>query len=270
MKKRINLLIYLLCIFITTSCELLESHPYDVHITGETNINQHNIERIKHNCSQKEEIRFIFMGDTQRWYNETEDFVEAVNQRSDIDFVIHGGDISDFGATKEFMWQRDILNELSIPYVVIIGNHDYLGNGEQAFRKVFGLPNFSFVAGGIKFTCLDTNALDNSYERAIPDFSFIEETISQEKESYEKSIIAMHVPPFDLIFNNNVNKVFENYVKQYDNLLFCLHAHTHHWSIKDLFEDGVTYYGCDSIEKRSYLVFTIHKDKTYKYERIYF
>lgn len=27
-----------------------------------------------------------------------------------IDFVIHGGDMSDFGVTKEFLWQRDIMN----------------------------------------------------------------------------------------------------------------------------------------------------------------
>ena len=41
------------------------------------------------------------ISDTQRWYNSTEDVVKALNARGDIDFVIHGGDQSDFGVTKE-------------------------------------------------------------------------------------------------------------------------------------------------------------------------
>ena len=52
------------------------------------------------------------MGDSQRWYDATEDFVKEINKRDDIDFVIHGGDMSDFGVTKEFLWQRDIMNGL--------------------------------------------------------------------------------------------------------------------------------------------------------------
>ena len=40
------------------------------------------------------------ISDTQRWYNSTEDVVKALNARGDIDFVIHGGDQSDFGVTK--------------------------------------------------------------------------------------------------------------------------------------------------------------------------
>ena len=39
------------------------------------------------------------MGDSQRWYDETLDFVGEINKRDDIDFVIHGGDMSDFGVT---------------------------------------------------------------------------------------------------------------------------------------------------------------------------
>ena len=71
------------------------------------------------------------MGDSQRWYDETEDFVKEINKRNDIDFVIHGGDMSDFGLTKEFLWQRDIMNGLNVPYVALIGNHDCLGTGSR-------------------------------------------------------------------------------------------------------------------------------------------
>ncbi|MDD4610273.1 MAG: metallophosphoesterase [Bacteroidaceae bacterium] len=271
MIKNYKVLISLFIIAsLISSCEMFESHPYDVHITGERNINKKNSKRITEACKDKEVIRFVFMGDTQRWYDETADFVNAINLRDDIDFVIHGGDISDFGATKEFIWQRDILNGLHVPYVVAIGNHDYLGNGEEAFRAIFGDPDFTFMAGKSKFVCLNTNALDNDYSRDIPNFSFIEETITQEENPYENSIVIMHVPPFDRIFNNNVNKVFEYYIHQYNNPLFCLHAHTHHWSIRDLFDDGVLYYGCDAIHERTYMIFTINPDNTYTYELVHF
>ena len=80
-----------------------------------------------------------------------------------IDFVIHGGDMSDFGVTKEFLWQRDIMNGLKVPYVALIGNHDCLGTGEETYKTVFGPTNFSFIAGNVKFVCLNTNALEYDY-----------------------------------------------------------------------------------------------------------
>jgi 3',5'-cyclic AMP phosphodiesterase CpdA len=66
------------------------------------------------------------------------------------DFVIHGGDISDFGLTKEFLWMRDIMNGLKAPYVVIIGNHGCLANGTEIYRKIFGEENFSSLADDCK------------------------------------------------------------------------------------------------------------------------
>ena len=40
-------LLLLLLIVCFTSCEMLESHPYDAHITGERGINAKNCERIE-------------------------------------------------------------------------------------------------------------------------------------------------------------------------------------------------------------------------------
>ena len=137
-----------LCCLLVAGCDLIDYHPYDVDIKGERDINAKNIQKIEAKCLGKSTIRFIAMGDSQRWYDETVDFVNAVNKRDDIDFVVHGGDFSDFGLTDEFLWQRDIMNKLKVPYVGLIGNHDCLGTGEDAFRQIFGDTNFSFIAGG--------------------------------------------------------------------------------------------------------------------------
>ncbi len=82
-----------LCLgFLLTGCDLIEYHPYDVRIDGETNINLKNIEKIQQQCAGKDTIRFAFMGDSQRWYDETADFVKHINKQDSIDFVIHGLD----------------------------------------------------------------------------------------------------------------------------------------------------------------------------------
>lgn len=252
------------------SCEMIEYHPYDGRVTGETNINKKNIDRIEKAFKDKESIRFVMTGDTQRWYDETEDFVKNINARKDIDFVIHGGDVSDFGLTKEFLWQRDILNKLSVPYIVLLGNHDCLANGIEVFHKVFGEVNFSFIAGRTKFVCLNTNALEFDYSHPVPDFQFIEQEFESRREEYDKTVFVMHVKPFSEQFNNNVANVFQRYIKEFPNLQFCLNAHDHQLAVDDLFDDGVIYYGSANIAKRNYLVFTLMPDNTYDYEVVEF
>ena len=249
--------------------DLFEVHPYDGRVTGETNINAKNIKRIEGNCADKTTIRFIMVGDTQRWYDETADFVSAANGRDDIDFVIHGGDISDFGLTKEFMWQRDILNKLRVPYVVILGNHDCLGTGKYVFQEIFGKENFSFMAGDVKFLCLNTNALEYDYSHPIPDFGFIEGELRGNTPNHRKTIVAMHAPPYSEQFNNNVARVFHRSINLLPELQFCLYAHVHHIEAGELFDDGVMYYSSASIEKRNYLLFTITSEG-YTYEVIDF
>lgn len=136
-----KLLFFVLLALCFSGCDMLETHPYDVHITGERELTNKNIQLIENKMQSKKTIRFAMISDTQRWYNSTEDVVKALNARGDIDFVIHGGDQSDFGVTKEFIWMRDIFNKFQMPYVCLLGNHDCLGTGEDAYRAIYGDPN---------------------------------------------------------------------------------------------------------------------------------
>jgi len=264
-KKKIIILTQLFFAFTFFSCDLFEYQPYDGRISGETGINATNIKRIEENTEGKDTIRFVMMGDSQRWYDETEDFVKSLNKRNDIDFVIHGGDMSDFGATKEFMWMRDIMNSLKVPYVAILGNHDCLGNGEDIYEEIFGEENFSFMAGKTKFVCLNTNALEYDYSHPVPDFTFINNELKNKSPNQEKTVIAMHVRPLGVQFNNNSAQLFEYYVKQFPGIQFCLNAHDHNIEVEDIFNDGIIYYGSNCMKDRSYLLFTI-TPKGYTYE----
>ena len=107
-----------LCIFLS-ACDLIDYHPYDGRLTiSERDINDHNIPLIEAATKDKDTIRFVLMGDTQRSYDETEDFVKHINTKKDsIDFIIHGGDYTEFGMKKEYEWTVNILSKLDIPYV---------------------------------------------------------------------------------------------------------------------------------------------------------
>jgi len=246
---------------------MFEVHPYSGDIKGKKHINSSNIKRIEQNFADKDTIRYAFISDSQRWYDELNDFVKMVNQRDDIDFIIHGGDISDFGLTKEFLWQRDILEKLKQPYVVLLGNHDCLANGEEIFSQVFGTPNYSFIAGKTKFLCLNTNALESDYSNPIPDFSFIESEREKDRDRFQQTVVLMHARPTSEQFNNNVANVFQYSIKQFPNLLYCSNGHDHRYQEDDIFNDGIIYYGTPNIGKRQYIIFTITKD-SYTHELV--
>lgn len=261
--------IFLVLLFLP-ACELIDYHPYDGRLSSdtETGINRKNIERIEAACREKDTIRFIMMGDSQRSLDETEMFVASVNQRNDVDFIIHGGDMADFGLKKEYEWTHEIMSRLTVPYVAILGNHDIIGNGDRVYLKMYGAENFSFIAGSTKFICLNTNAIEFDYSHPVPDFSFIKSEF-QDTLSHTQTVVAMHAPPGCEQFNNNVMDAFQGYLRKFPHLLFCLHAHNHNGSVNDIFEDGILYYGCSNMQKRSYLYFTVTPE-AYTYEVVKF
>ena len=86
-----NLYTLLVCLLLA-GCDLIDYHPYDGRISykEDKDINETNIFKIQNTCQNKDTIRFAFTGDTQRWLDETNDFVKHINQQDSIDFVIHG------------------------------------------------------------------------------------------------------------------------------------------------------------------------------------
>lgn len=266
MKK---ILLILTVSIVCNSCNMLEYHPYDPDPKYH-NINKENIRKIEEKFKDKETIRFVWMGDSQRWYDETEDCVADINKRDDIDFVIHGGDISDFGMTREFEWVHDMMKKLKVPYVALVGNHDLLGNGLQVYESMYGKLDFSFIAGKTKFLCVNTNALEFDYSRSVPDLEYIKREKEKEtQEQYDKTVVVMHANPFGDQFTANSAYPFQEAIKKMKSLQFCLHAHAHALMVNDFFEDGIIYYGCDAMKGRSYMLFTLTAS-SYKYEVIHF
>ena len=83
-----------------TSCsDMFDTHPYDIHFDGETDINAKQIAKIESQFAEKDTLRVAFISDTHGWYSDTKDEVADLNQRTDINFVIHCGDLTDTGTS---------------------------------------------------------------------------------------------------------------------------------------------------------------------------
>lgn len=248
-----------------TSCGLFETHPYDVDIYGDRDLTCKNIGLIESATPGRRSLRFAMISDTQGAYDETSAVVNAIN-REQVDFVLHGGDLSDYGMAKEFMRQRDIMDGFDAPYVCVIGNHDCLATGKDTYKAIFGPLNFAFTAGMVRFICLNTNALEYDYSCPVPDFGFLESELSCISPEIGITVFLMHVKPYEMVFNNNVAKTFQKYISSFPGEKFCLYGHEHQFKMDDLFGDGIIYYQCPDIAKRCYLLFTINEDNTYECE----
>lgn len=266
---------------ILSGCDNFEYHPYAAKIEGKTGVNKANIKRICTGITALP-LKFAFITDTQSAYDETAKAIDIIRQRGDIDFIVHGGDQTDFGLPKEFMWCRDILEKARIPYFAVIGNHDCLGNGEDSFTYIYGRKNFSFNVAGVHFLCLNTNALEYDYSEPVPDLDFMERDANDVKAlnsstpgTITHTVVIMHSRPYDEQFNNNLAKVFLLYLLQFPGMesdapsrqggdfagsrqkAFCVNGHNHHMAVNDIYDQGILFYQCANMERRSFFVFTI-------------
>jgi len=257
-------------VFLITACsDMFDTHPYDVDVHGEKGINKKQMAVIESRFADKDTLRVAFISDTHLWLSDARDQVEEINHRDDIDFVVHCGDLTDTATGKEYEWSRDILMKLNCPFVALIGNHDYLGTGDQTYDVMYGEKDFSFIASRVKFVCLNTNATEYDYMAAVPNFDFMETEMVNDSDRFDRTIVVMHAAPYSDQFNNNVCKAFRRYLDFFPGLMCCVYGHDHNDTVSRIYGDDLIFYAIDCAEHRNYRIFTITPDD-YEVEQIYF
>jgi len=136
--------------------------------------------------------------DSNRMFEEAIAHLHALGRRPDL--VLLTGDLVDEGRPEEYAQVRRLLAQLSIPYLVIPGNHDHRENFRTAFADHAYLP-----ATGALHYCIDTHpvrivALDS----CIPGLhhghvdaeglAWLQRTLEADRE--KPTLLMLHHPPF--------------------------------------------------------------------------
>ncbi len=247
------------------ACEEFEYSPYEIRLSeDEKNINGRNIERIEAlNLSPTDTLRFILTADTQGFYEENEKLVAHINRRDDVDFVLIGGDLTDFGLTKEFKLVHQDFKTLKVPYVAVVGNHDAINNGKEVFSAMYGNYDESFTVGNTRFILLNTNYLE--FDKQVPNLDWLEAEL-QASEGYENIFVISHIPPTNTEFGEENSVRYGQLMNEY-NVTYSLHGHNHNYKFHFPFGEQVPVLETAATEKLEYIVFTVVGDEV-NFERV--
>ena len=242
-------------------CELLEFSPNAYNGSKEqSDLTAKNLARMAANPLRTgDTLRFVFTGDSQRFYDHAEKLVESVNRQSGLAFMVVAGDITDFGLAREMRWVDDRLRKLDIPYLTVIGNHDQVGNGRDAYQHIFGPLNYSFVYGDTKFVLIDTNSREYNFNGRIPDIGWLQRQ-TRSLDGAKRQVVLCHVPPQDGDFDPNLTEPYAQTLATAPKLAFALNGHTHRFEVGQPFGDGVTYISSYSFQKDQYVILTVWND----------
>lgn len=252
---------------IFTYCNNYEYSPnetFDKH--SYKNGNAINLNKLG-NGSGDDTITFALTGDTHISRDQAVKFYKKVNSIPDIDFVVVDGDLSEFGILKEMEWIYRTLNFLKVPYMAVVGNHDLTSRGGEVFQMMFGEFNYSFVYGGIKFICHDTNSREYDFNGQVPSIPWLKSELAP--ESGVKAYVAIsHVPPNSVDFDQSLFKDYTTAFAETPNFLASLHAHDHRYEQLRIDDSGIPYIVTNAMQNSEFLLARIIHNKI-SFERIY-
>ena len=103
-------------------------------------------------------VRFAYISDNHFSFGSPSvkalrECIQDINRQDSLDFVLFGGDITDFGADDEIHAVKQMMDSLRYKYYVVAGNHDakWSESGCNTFKEVFGYEHFEFEVKGWRF-----------------------------------------------------------------------------------------------------------------------
>jgi 3',5'-cyclic-AMP phosphodiesterase len=243
---------------ILAACNSFEYSPNQVFDSNAPrNLNKINLRKLEPKAPDDDTVTIAFVGDSQRFYDDVEDFVEKVNTMPSVDFVLLAGDITDFGLLREYEWIQNEFSALHAPYLAVIGNHDVVGNGEDVFRRMFGPLNYSFVYDSIKFVVHNTNSREYVSQN-VPNLEWLEGELDKETDNQVKYFVGVsHVPPMDADFNPSLVEAYSGLFAETPGFLVSLHGHVHEHTDDYPYNDGVRYITSFAFNQRSFVLLRI-------------
>jgi len=232
---------------------------YEITVSDdEKDINQKNLQRVFQTVESKDTLTIIFTGDSQRFYDETTAFKDAVNQEKDIDFVIFAGDLTDFGIIQEYQAMHNIFKELNIPYLCVVGNHDFNYNGGEIFLQMYGPYDFAFTLHDFRFVFLNSNGREFGWNGEVPNIPWLTEQLA-DTSNYFGAIVVNHVAPGHVDFDSALEESYVEALHQAGKTMMQLNGHNHDFAESYPYYGDIHYINSYSTQKRKYIKLKIWK-----------
>lgn len=254
-----SVLFLVVVLFFLTGC-YDDLFKYSIHqIKGEysgRNINRVNSSLIENLYKDPDtDFTFAVVTDSHVFYDELERAVDIISATPGISFLIHIGDFSDTGLLFQYEETLSVLEKLPVPYVVVPGNHDLLGNGHKIFTDIFGTMNFSFTCNGAFFIIANNNNWESDIDTANESWYLL-----SSKMDLPYRIVVTHIPIES--GSRFSEEAFEEYIqlcKNY-NIQLSLHGHSHRYSFTENIADNTQMLVADGILNRKF--YLVHVKST--------
>ena len=246
-----------ICLFLAAvfwSCDPWFAYsPYEAGLEqayhGTTEKNLAKIQAI--DVGDSKTFKIALLSDPHYHYGKLEDAITHINADPSYVFAIVAGDLTENGLKQEFVFFHETMAKLKIPYITVIGNHDYLSNGELLYNQMYGTYNYTLVFNNTKFVLFDNNTIESEKE---PNFDWFASELVNDK-GYDHVIPLAHVPPYDVQMEKYHKKYHE--LVSRNNIPVSIHGHRHDFSVEDVYGDGIKYVTISSPQKRTYTELTI-------------
>lgn len=241
--------------------KLFEYSPYEARVPAEfENTINKNLQLIKDIQLNAGAFSFAFIADNHYHYDNLRAVIDDINKNDEILFVIFGGDIADRGLLKEYMIFYDVMKNLNKPYLTVIGNHDYLVNGETVYSQMFGEYNYSFEFNECKFVIFDDIIWESNKD---PDFDWLSMQLA-DNELYKQVFVIAHIPPFPDQFSEEMVQTYSSLMQE-NNVQLSMHGHIHTYSFGKVFNDSVNYLTGPWLKEPEYCIINVF-DKSFNIE----
>ncbi len=211
-------------------------------------------------------LRIAVVGDTQRYFDDTHDLVAAINARDDVQLVVQVGDFAHVGILLEYRLTKDLFDRLRVPYLVVAGYHDLLGNGGAIYRAMFGPTNFAFTLGRVRLVFFDSNSSMHDFDGTVPDLAWLNAALAPSPD-HERALAFSHVPAGAPDFDGALTAPLLALLGA-SRVELSLHSHAHEHQAYE--HGGVRVVVVDSVDHRSYVLVTQRHDGGFDFERVAF
>ena len=177
-----------LCILLFMGLKFRDYYaPLPIH-----NWNNKEISRVK--VADSENFAFAVLGDNKGNYSFFEPLLHDIDHNAGIDFAIDVGDLVSEGKKGKYRhFINQVQENLTIPFLAAIGNHDLNNGSSDTYQEIFGRTYYSFSIGKSYFIVLDATT-ESGFSKT--ELRWLEDEL-QRAQTSKARFIFMHVPPFD-------------------------------------------------------------------------